>query len=145
MRLQSRLSEEKKITESLNRVIAKKDEMVNDSLKNIRTSEGDAEKMRHELMTYRVTCEGLKAEKEETDKRFTAYQDKIRALEKEVSEIREAKNSLDQEVNTQRFRLTSMKGKMENNIKDRDHYKTEYENVQVNVRKVRQELASMKN
>ena len=140
MKLESKILEEKKINETLNATLLRKDTLIAELHAKIRTLEGEKDRVKHDYISFKVTCDGMKAEKEEYDRRLSIYQKKIHEYEQDIFNIRELKMGLEQDISTLRFKVASLESQIGNITKDKDHYKSEYESVQANIRKLKEEV-----
>ena len=145
MRLESKVTEEKKINETVNKAILRKDQLVEELQMKIRSAEAELEKAKSELMSFKVTTEGLRAEKSEYEGRLASYKEKLEQREQEVFGLRDSIMKLEQELSTSKFKIVSLEAQVSSLHFDKEEYKTQRENSQTGITKMKKELKVCQN
>ena len=140
MRLESKVMQEKKINETITKAIVRKDQLVEELQMNIRSTETELERTKSDLMSFKVTTEGLRAEKSEYEARLASFREKLEHREEEVFGLRESVMTLEQEISASKFKNASLEAQLSNLQRDNEEYKNEWGNSQANVTKIKKEL-----
>ena len=145
MRLESKVMEEKKNNETINKAIIRKDQLVEELQVNVKSSEAELERAKGELMSFKVTNEGLRAEKSEYEERLASYREKLEKREEEVFALRESVMALEQEMSTTKLKNANLGAQLSNLQHDKEDYKNELKSSQGNVIKMKKELKVVQN
>ena len=140
MRLESQVIEEKKIKETINKAIIRKDQLVEELQMKMRSAEAELEKAKSELMTIRVTNEGLRAEKGEYEERLASHRKKLEQRETEVFALRDSVVMLEQDISTSKLKIVSLEAQLSNLQLEKDDYKTQWDGSQSGIAKLKTDL-----
>ena len=145
MRLESKVMEEKKMNETINKAINRKDQLVEELQMSVRSTEAKLERAKSELMTFKVTTEGLRAEKSEYEARLASYKEKLEEREGEVFALRESIMALEQEISVSKFKTASLEAQLSNIQRDKEDYRNDLGSCQASVTKMKKELKVTQN
>ena len=140
MRLESQVIEEKKIKETVNKEIVRKEQLADELQVKIRSTEAELEKAKNELITIKVTNEGLRAEKSEYEGRLTSLREKLQQRETEVFALRDSVMRLEQEISSSKLRTSSLEARISNLELDKNDYKTRWEESQSGLARLKTDI-----